>query len=1124
MKSMMQFLPKIGYLCALLVWFSACGQEAGPLPDPGPTSEEVGVDEQALGLKSGHFFLNGIAYQWLNDHASALAPAGLNINEVNYGEMFADHPNVGRLDSYQSLYGTSDLNIIDPETQKGGWSTGLRDELSDAEIYHKNCGVENCYMISVKFVKDPNLFLRFQFTYPKSDLSGQSATLLPVEGAVHYMNEKWGYAQSGSTNARLYFSNIRGLEFFTGLFDMAQKFWENNKTFPNPKLTDLTYVSTPGQVFLHGGDLPLSCLTDLVFNLPPIYIGGNPFINSTSGGASWPIWVPKNIGYGMSELTLNEMPKSNRVSAHYLGWALHMIQDILVIFHANNEIGDLHSLFEDACPDFMPPNLAPKVNSFTIPSSEIPRFSDIFSDIDRFKARLPEICENYTHYFHQAWQEYTYQEVNQLALSVAKKYNDYKKGKTTSFMNSLTIAEAGLVEKMADDQLKFTILAMACLQQKNTKQLSRPQPTPFETEVVSCQSGSLVNGIRCWGGYCRIVNLQCLSDTNPSVVFESSYWTSKFSEEGASTGNNYRLCNDGEFLTGVDCVGDYCDNISILCTKVKNAYHGNCYWADRISEEVGANIYFADGYYAAGLKCEGSNCDYKRIYACQNPMLSKPTVYAPSGATTNKSMYVWAAVPNATDYNLLEMNTSTWESTNTLYSALEAGCTDGTGTCFVQRATPFPDLAPVSWWVQPINWWAGNGRYTSDMKSFTVYTTLPAKPTLVSPSPSGPVKVATPTYTWNVVSNAATYTLYVKDSNGNNKIVQTYSPTIANCASATCSVTPTTNLTSGSWSWQIAANNPVGMTSSNALAFTAVIPPGKPTLLSPSGTVNTQTPTFNWAPATNAVWYKLNICNAERVCNMLPGYLVTPVMANCTKSTDTCSYTLITPLIDGPATWFVSAIGADNLESNTSNSMAFTVSTGKAKLSSPSGNIYTQTLKPTYTWWAVPGSTNYLLKVSDTTSSYKVATVVTPTQASCATQSTCSFTPDIALAEGAATWQIATYNSSGLRAWSDTMSFNVIRQLDKATLLSPSGLTYTNKPVFYWKALPNATGYYLAVVNSSTKLLDDVILTPTGCKNGICSYTLTTALPAGAASWSITAWSAAGQISLSDSMSFTVSP
>lgn len=90
----------------------------------------------------------------------------------------------------------------------------------------------------------------------------------------------------------------------------------------------------------------------------------------------------------------------------------------------------------------------------------------------------------------------------------------------------------------------------------------------------------------------------------------------------------------------------------------------------------------------------------------------------------------------------------------------------------------------------------------------------PGPPNAATPeSPSGTITDTTPTYTWNAVSNAAWYCLYVNDSTGNKINQQWYTAATAGCGSGkgTCSVTPATVLNEGAGQWYIRTYNSLGL-------------------------------------------------------------------------------------------------------------------------------------------------------------------------------------------------------------------------------------------------------------------------------------------------------------------------
>ena len=89
--------------------------------------------------------------------------------------------------------------------------------------------------------------------------------------------------------------------------------------------------------------------------------------------------------------------------------------------------------------------------------------------------------------------------------------------------------------------------------------------------------------------------------------------------------------------------------------------------------------------------------------------------------------------------------------------------------------------------------------------------TLPGPVTPISPS--GNVGTRTPTFTWNAVSGATGYEIYVADPTGAvQKLRQTLSAAQAGCAAGTgtCTFTPASALDLGAASWWVRAQNGSG--------------------------------------------------------------------------------------------------------------------------------------------------------------------------------------------------------------------------------------------------------------------------------------------------------------------------
>jgi hypothetical protein len=429
----------------------------------------------------------------------------------------------------------------------------------------------------------------------------------------------------------------------------------------------------------------------------------------------------------------------------------------------------------------------------------------------------------------------------------------------------------------------------------------------------------------------------------------------------------------------------------------------------------------------------------------------------------------------------------------------------------------------------------------------------PGKPTLVSPN--GTVTTARPTYTWNAVAGAVDYQIWVGDAQ--TAIINTWHTAASACSGATCSITPATSLPNGTHTWWLLARNASGSSPwSNGMSFTVSSssstptptpptsgPPTKPTLIGPSGTVGTATPTYRWNAVANATDYQLWVGDAS-----------TPVIntshaASAVCSGTTCSVTPSTALANGGYSFWIQA--RNGAGSVWSDAMGFIVQAGaatatptppptatptpgptptptptpppggppsKPTLVAPSGTVATST--PTYTWNAVSNATDYQLWVGD--ASTPIINTSHSASAVCS-GATCSVTPSTALPNGTHSFWVQARNAAG-NAWSNAMSFTVATGAPPgaATLVSPSGTVGTRTPTYTWNAVGGATRYQLWVGDASVPVIQTWYQASAVCSGSTCSVTPSTALPSGSHSWWIQTGNAAGNGAWSSGMSFVV--
>lgn len=137
--------------------------------------------------------------------------------------------------------------------------------------------------------------------------------------------------------------------------------------------------------------------------------------------------------------------------------------------------------------------------------------------------------------------------------------------------------------------------------------------TSEETPPLECPLGQALQGVDCTGDYCDNTALYCSPTGRPTG---GSTWLPYFSEEGTGGADEGHCHNSDMWLTGMNCKGSYCDNITLRCTQLIGSWTGSCWWSSWYSEEQ-APFYASWGTYIKGMECDGAYCDNKRYYYCR---------------------------------------------------------------------------------------------------------------------------------------------------------------------------------------------------------------------------------------------------------------------------------------------------------------------------------------------------------------------------------------------------------------------------------------------------------------------------------------------------------------------------
>ena len=275
----------------------------------------------------------------------------------------------------------------------------------------------------------------------------------------------------------------------------------------------------------------------------------------------------------------------------------------------------------------------------------------------------------------------------------------------------------------------------------------------------------------------------------------------------------------------------------------------------------------------------------------------------------------------------------------------------------------------------------------------------------------------------------------------------------------------------------------------------ASAPTAVPTLIAPTGTIATQTPSFQFGAVAGATDYRVYDQSGGTV--YLDGVFSAAVLG-CGGGT--C--TLLSPvsLPNGTHAWKAQAQNAGGAGPWSAQG-PFVVSTtssppgGFASLIAPVGTI--ATLTPTFSWSAVAGATSYRLYVKRG-GAVVVDQVVTSVSASCDAGPTCSVPSPLPLANGLHQWKVLPQNVSGPGSWSAEGSFTISTTssapTQAPTLVAPIGsVTAQAGLAFSWTTVTAASEYELLIKGPGLLVINpvfnQVFAEGAVCTGGTCAYT-----------------------------------
>jgi len=504
------------------------------------------------------------------------------------------------------------------------------------------------------------------------------------------------------------------------------------------------------------------------------------------------------------------------------------------------------------------------------------------------------------------------------------------------------------------------------------------------------------------------------------------------------------------------------------------------------------------------------------VYASK---IGVPTPISPSG--TIKSInptYTWNVVSGASEY-ILKFIDGTDTGYTIYYNTVETSAC-GSSTCSSTIDHELTDGKSYKWAVQAEE--GSSWGYFSDLMSFKVLTTAVDPPVLVSPSAT--IDTLTPAYKWNVSSGATSYLLKVTNTDTSTVIVNNQTVTASTyCKDGTCTFTPSSVTLQNKTNYQFsvaAVNSTTQSDYSTPMTFYTSNLLGAPTLVAPTGTITSKTPTYQWNVVSGATGYQLKVTNTDTNSVVL-NQTFTTTTSIC--DTTTCSYIQPTALTGTNYSFTVATKNANGM-GDFATPMTFAIGSLPAvpTIVYPVGDISTSSIA--FQWKGVTGATSYVFKVTDQDNPASVSNITYTT--SC-TSGTCS-TGTNTFGFGGTHYQImvASKNAAGQSSFSTPVSFRVLPNLlSTPVLTAPSGTISDELPTFQWNSVSNATGYLLKVYKSGETSPTQTFTTSAAdvCSGEGCSYTISTSLPVNSSYYfTVQAYSSSKYSDVSSSMNFTI--
>ncbi len=350
----------------------------------------------------------------------------------------------------------------------------------------------------------------------------------------------------------------------------------------------------------------------------------------------------------------------------------------------------------------------------------------------------------------------------------------------------------------------------------------------------------------------------------------------------------------------------------------------------------------------------------------------------------------------------------------------------------------------------------------SNEASATPKTTvqLPDPPALVSPSDGAVLTTTTPVFSWNSVSGADQYGLYVRNTDTNALVFDSERDGYTITGSS-FNIPSGILQNNGNYRWNMRSHNSAGWgtTFSTVRTFSISVSqlPTPPTHLSPAdgSTISTTTLTFTWNPGSLVQYYGLYVRNVD-----------TGLIVYENENIFGSSFTLPSGILqNGNYRWNMRSFNIAGASSYTT-AWTFSVSTSTSTRPSPPQNLAAAgSDKRIDLSWTAPTSNG-----GSSVSGYNVYRGTASGQETFLTSTALGYADVVGLTNGVTYYyKLTAYNTIGESDFSNeasaTPQSTAIGPPERISPADVSTVT-TTTPTFIWNSVSGADKYYISILNS----------------------------------------------------------